>query len=155
MTARNGSTEWHGSVESGSGTIAVGEGTFEGTYSYESRFGEAAGTNPEQLLAAAHSGCFTIALANGLSAARHPPESLRTDARAQLRNLDGVVTLARVDLETEGDVPGVDEPQFQAYAEATKGDCPGSRALAGIPEITLTAKLLRADPAHVPARSDR
>jgi lipoyl-dependent peroxiredoxin len=155
MTARNGSAEWHGSAESGSGTITVGDGTFEGAYSYESRFGEAAGTNPEQLLAAAHSGCFTMALANGLSAAGHPPESLRTKARVQLRNLDGAVMLARIDLETEGDVPGIDERQFQAYAEAAKRDCPVSRALAGIPEIILTAKLLTADSTDVPVRSDR
>jgi osmotically inducible protein OsmC len=145
MTARNGSAEWHGSVKSGSGTITVGDRAFEGAYSYESRFGEAAGTNPEQLLAAAHSGCFTMALANGLSAAGHRPESLRTNARVQLRKLDGAITLARIDLETEGDVPGIDEPQFRAYAEAAKADCPVSRALTGIPEITLTAKLLTAD----------
>src|SRR5258707_4352501 len=141
MTARNGNAEWHGSVETGSGTITVGNGVFEGAYSYESRFGEAAGTNPEQLLAAAHYGCFTMALANGLSAAGHTPESLRTNARVQLRNRDGAITLARIDLETEGDVPGIDERQFQAYAEAAKRDCPVSRALAGIPEFTVTAKL--------------
>ena len=129
MTARNGKAEWHGSVESGSGTITVGDGTFEGAYSYESRFGEEAGTNPEQLLAAAHSGCFTMALANGLSAAGHPPQSLRTNARVQLRNLDGAVTLTRIDLETEGDVPGINEQQFQAYAEAAKRDCPVSPAV--------------------------
>jgi osmotically inducible protein OsmC len=152
MTARNGSAEWHGSVERGSGTI---NGVFEGAYSYESRFGEAAGTNPEQLLAAAHSGCFTMALANGLSAAGHIPESLRTNARVQLRNRDGAITLARIDLETQGDVPGIDERQFQAYAEAAKRDCPVSRALAGIPEITLTAKLGTADPTRVTARSER
>ena len=145
MTARNGKAEWHGSVDSGSGTITVGDGTFESPYSYESRFGEAVGTNPEQLLAAAHSGCFTMALANGLSAAGHPPRSLRTTARVQLRNRDGAITLARIDLETEGDVAGIDERQFQSYAEAAKEDCPVSRALAGIPEITLTAKLLTAD----------
>jgi lipoyl-dependent peroxiredoxin len=155
MTARNGKAEWHGSVESGSGTITVGDGVFEGAYSSESRFGEAAGTNPEQLLAAAHSGCFTMALANALSAAGHPPESLRTNARVQLRNLDGAVTLARIDLETDGDVPGIDEREFQAYAEAAKRDCPVSRALAGIPEIILTARLLTADPVDVRARSDR
>ena len=155
MTARNGSAEWHGSVESGTGTITVGNGVFEGAYSYESRFGEAAGTNPEQLLAAAHSGCFTMALANGLSAAGHTPESLRTTARVQLRNRDGVITLARIDLETEGDVPGIDERQFQAYAEAAKRDCPVSRALAGIPEIALTAKLGTADSSPVTARSER
>jgi osmotically inducible protein OsmC len=155
MTARNGSAEWHGSVESGSGTIAVGNDVFEGAYSYESRFGEAAGTNPEQLLAAAHSGCFTMALANGLSTAGYPPQSLRTNARVQLRNVDGAVTLARIDLETDGDVPGIDVRQFQAYAEAAKRDCPVSRALAGIPEIGLTARLRAADPVDVPARSDR
>jgi osmotically inducible protein OsmC len=155
MTARNGSAEWHGSVESGSGTITVGNDVFEGAYSYESRFGEAAGTNPEQLLAAAHSGCFTMALANGLSAVGHPPQSLRTNARIQLRNVDGAVTLARIDLETDGDVPGIDEREFQAYAEAAKRDCPVSRALAGIPEIVLTAKLLTADSTNVPVRSDR
>jgi osmotically inducible protein OsmC len=104
MTARNGKAEWHGSVESGSGTITVGDGIFEGPYSYGSRFGEAGGTNPEQLLAAAHSGCFTMPLANGLSEAGHPPRSLRTDARVQLRNRDGAPTLARIDLQTEGDV---------------------------------------------------
>src|SRR6476646_638400 len=98
MTARNGSAEWHGSAERGAGTITVGNGVFEGAYSYESRFGEAAGTNPEQLLAAAHSGCFTMALANGLSAAGHPPESLRTEARIHLRNSTGEITLARIDL---------------------------------------------------------
>jgi osmotically inducible protein OsmC len=102
MTARNGSAEWHGNVDSGSGTVTVGDGVFEGSYSYESRFGEASGTNPEQLLAAAHAGCFTMALARGLSATGHPPRWLRTNARVQLRNLDGVVTLTRIDLETEG-----------------------------------------------------
>jgi lipoyl-dependent peroxiredoxin len=141
MTARNGKAEWHGSAESGSGTITVGDGMFEGAYSYESRFGEAAGTNPEQLLAAAHSGCFTMALANGLSAAGHPPKSLHTNARVHLRNHDRTITLARIDLETEGDVPGIDERQFRTYAEAAKRDCPVSRALAAVPEITLTASL--------------
>ena len=155
MTARNGSAEWHGSVERGSGVITVGNGVFESAYSYESRFGEAAGTNPEQLLAAAHSGCFTMALASGLSAAGHPPETLRTDARVHLRNLDGAITLARIDLEADGDVPGIDERQFQAYAEAAKRDCPVSRALAGIPEIILTAKLDTADFTDVPARGER
>ena len=156
MTARNGSAEWRGSVETGSGMITVGDGVLEGAYSYESRFGEAAGINPEQLLAAAaHSGCFTMALANGLSTAGHPPESLRTNACVQLRHLDGAVKLARIDLETEGDVLGIDEREFQEYAEAAKRDCPVSRALAGIPEISLTAKLLTADSIDVPAQSDR
>jgi hypothetical protein len=89
MTVRSGTAEWHGNVQSGSGTVTVGDGVFEGAYSYDSRFGEGKGTNPEQLIAAAHAACFTMALSDILSAAGHPPESLRTDARVQLRNIDG------------------------------------------------------------------
>jgi osmotically inducible protein OsmC len=114
----------------------------------------ALGGNPEQLLADAHSGCFTMALSNGLSAAGHQPESLCTKARVQLRDLDDPITLARIDLETDGNVPGIDERQFQAYAEAATRDFPVSRALAGIPEMILTSKLLTADSTAVPVRSD-
>jgi osmotically inducible protein OsmC len=144
MTARNGSAEWHGNLESGSGAITVGEGVFEGPYSYESRFAEGEGTNPEQLIAAAHAGCFTMALSNILSVAGHAPDSVHTNARVHLRNIDGQPTLARVDLDTEGRVSGIDEEQFQRYAEEAKANCPVSRALAGIPEIVLSAKLVPA-----------
>ena len=144
MTARNGSAEWHGDLEGGSGRITVGEGIFEGAYSYASRFAEGEGTNPEQLIAAAHAGCFTMALANILSAAGHAPRSVRTSARVQLRNIDGAPTLARIDLDTEGDVPGIDAQQFQSHADEAKANCPVSRALAGIPEMALTAKLVSA-----------
>jgi osmotically inducible protein OsmC len=144
MTARNGSAEWRGDLETGSGTITVGDGVFEGAYSFASRFGEGEGTNPEQLIAAAHAGCFTMALSNIMSAAGHAPRSVRTSARVQLRNVDGAPTLTRIDLETEGDVRGVDERQFQGYAEDAKANCPVSRALAGIPEIGLSAKLVAA-----------
>jgi osmotically inducible protein OsmC len=142
MTARNGSAEWRGDLESGSGTVTVGDGIFEGPYSFQSRFAEGDGTNPEQLIAASHAACFTMALSNILSGAGHAPESLHTDARVQLRNVDGAPTLARIDLDTEGRVPGIDEQQFQSYADDAKANCPVSRALAGIPEIVLTAKLL-------------
>jgi osmotically inducible protein OsmC len=141
MTARNGSAEWHGNVESGSGTVTVGDGFFVGPYSYGSRFGEDDGTNPEQLIAAALAACFTMALSSILSVADHEPEWLRTHARVRLRNLDGVPTLARIDLDLEGHVPGVDERQFERYADQAKKSCPVSRALAGIPEIVVTAKL--------------
>lgn len=141
MTVRSGSAEWHGNVEGGSGTVTVGDGVFEGAYSYDSRFGEGQGTNPEQLIAAAHASCFTMALSNILSAEGHAPELLRTNARVQLRNVDGVPTLARINLDTEGRVTGVDQRQFEAYAEEAKRVCPVSRALAGVPEIVLTAKL--------------
>jgi osmotically inducible protein OsmC len=141
MTVRSGAAEWHGNVQSGSGTVTIGDGVFEGAYSYDSRFGEGQGTNPEQLIAAAHAACFTMALSNILSAAGHAPDSLRTNARVQLRNIDGAPTLSRIDLDTEGLVSGVDEQQFQAYADEAKRACPVSRALAGIPEIVLTASL--------------
>jgi osmotically inducible protein OsmC len=120
----------------------VGDGVFEGAYSFASRFAEGEGTNPEQLIAAAHAGCFTMALSNILSGAGHAPESVRTSARIQLRNIDGAPTLTRVDLATEGNVPGIDQQQFQTYAEEAKTNCPVSRALAGIPEIVMSARLL-------------
>jgi osmotically inducible protein OsmC len=142
MTARNGSAEWHGSIERGSGTVSVGDGVLEGAYSYESRFAEGEGTNPEQLIAAAHAACFTMALSSVLGAAGHVPESVHTNARIQLRNIDGDPTLTRIDLETEGRVSGVDEHEFRRHAEEAKVNCPVSRALAGIPEIVLSAKLV-------------
>src|SRR6202022_3829911 len=142
MTVRNGSAEWHGNGESGSGTIPVGDGVLEGAYSYDSRFGEGKGTNPEQLIAAAHAACFTMALSNILSAAGHVPDSVHTNARVQLRNIDGAPTLARIDLDAEGRVTGIDEAEFRRYADEAKANCPVSRALAGIPEIVLSAKLV-------------
>jgi osmotically inducible protein OsmC len=141
MAARNGSAEWKGDLQSGSGTVSVGDGIFEGNYSFASRFEEGEGTNPEQLIAAAHAACFTMALSNALSTNGHPPDSVRTTARVQLRNIEGAPTLTRIDLDTVGTVPGLDEQAFQGYAEQAKAQCPVSRALAGIPEMVLTAKL--------------
>ncbi|HEX4217751.1 MAG TPA: OsmC family peroxiredoxin [Acidimicrobiales bacterium] len=141
MTRRNGSAEWQGSVEHGSGTVTVGDGVFTGAYSYDSRFGEGEGTNPEQLIAAGLAACFTMALSNLLSSAGHVPDSLHTDARVQLRNIDGRPSLTRIDLDSQGRVPDVDEAQFRSYAQEAKANCPVSRALAGIPDIALTANL--------------
>jgi lipoyl-dependent peroxiredoxin len=142
MTARNGSAEWTGDLQSGSGTVVVGDGVFNGQYSFASRFEEGSGTNPEQLIAAAHAACFSMALANILSQAGHAPSSVRTNARVQLRNVDGAPTLTRIDLDTEGRVPGIDDQQFQQYADEAKAGCPVSRALAGVPEIELQANLV-------------
>jgi osmotically inducible protein OsmC len=141
MTARNGTAEWRGDVESGSGRVTVGNGVFDGPYSFASRFEEGDGTNPEQLIAAAHAACFTMALSNLLSVEGHVPDSLRTAAQVHLRNVDGSPTLARIDLDTEGRIPGLEESEFRRYAEQAKEICPVSRALAGIPEIGLTARL--------------
>jgi lipoyl-dependent peroxiredoxin len=141
MTDRTGSAQWHGDLTSGSGTLRIGDGVFEGAYSFRSRFEEGTGTNPEQLIAAAHAACFTMALSNILSEAGHTPESVSTDANVHLRIIDGAPTLTRIDLSTEGRVPGIDAGQFQAFAEDAKANCIVSRALAGVSEIVLTAKL--------------
>jgi osmotically inducible protein OsmC len=142
MAVRNGSAEWRGDLQSGAGTVSVGDGVFEGQYSFASRFEEGTGTNPEQLIAGAHAACFSMALANILSQDGHAPESVSTKANIQLRNVDGAPTLTRVDLETEGRVPGIDQAQFEQYADQAKQGCPVSRALAGIPEIALSATLV-------------
>jgi osmotically inducible protein OsmC len=141
MATRNGSAEWRGDLQTGSGTLTVGEGVFEGAYSFASRFEEGEGTNPEELIAGAHAACFAMALSNMLSADGHPPDSVRTQARVHLRNVDGAPTLAQIELEAEGRVADLDEQEFQRYAEQAKQQCPVSRALAGVPEITLTARL--------------
>jgi|SRR5215203_3019093 len=142
MATRNGSAEWKGDLKGGSGTVTVGDGVFEGAYSFSSRFEEGEGTNPEELLAAAHAACFSMALSLIIGEDGHTPESLRAQARAQLRNVDGAPTIARIDLEVEGSVPGIDEDAFRAYAEEAKAGCVVSRALAGVPEIELSAKLI-------------
>src|SRR3984893_12862110 len=141
MTARNGSADWHGDVRTGSGTITVGDGVFSGPYSYDSRFGEHQGTNPEQLIAAAQAGCFTMAFASKLASGGHPPDLLRTNATVHLRMHEGSITLARLEIETEGRVKDIDEQQFVRYAEDAKATCPVARALSGIPEIVLKAML--------------
>lgn len=142
MAGRNGSAQWQGDLQSGSGTVNVGDGVFEGSYSFKSRFEDGTGTNPEQLIAAAHAACFSMALSNIMASAGHTPESVRTTANVTLRFVDNAPTLTRIDLETEGRVPGIDATQFQKFAEDAKANCPISRALAGIPEIALTARLV-------------
>jgi osmotically inducible protein OsmC len=141
MATRNGSAEWKGDLKGGGGTVTVGDGVFEGQYSFSSRFEEGEGTNPEELLGAAHASCFAMALSLLLSEEGHPPDSVRAQAKVHLRNLDGLPTIARIELEVEGAVPGLDEDGFRALAEKAKAGCPVSRALAGVPEIELAAKL--------------
>jgi osmotically inducible protein OsmC len=141
MTVRDGSAEWRGDVLTGSGKVTVGDGVFEGPYSFASRFGDGEGTNPEQLIAAALAGCFTMALSNLLAEAGHPPESLRTHAVVHLRNSEGEISLSRIDLDTTGHVPGLAGTEFERYGSEAKVSCPVSRALAGIPDITLSSRL--------------
>ena len=142
MATRNGSAEWQGDLRSGSGDLTVGEGAWRGEYSFASRFEEGAGTNPEELLAAAHAACFSMALAGILTEHEHQPRSVRTQARVHLRNVDGQPTIQRIDLNTEGDVADIDEDHFREHAEEAKAGCPVSRALGAVEEIELTARLV-------------
>jgi osmotically inducible protein OsmC len=142
MATRNGSAEWKGDLKGGSGTLRVGDGVFEGAYSFSSRFEDGEGTNPEELLGAAHAACFSMALSLILTEAEHPPDSIRSEAKVQLRLVDGLPTIARIDLEVEGSVPGIDEEAFRGFAEKAKDGCVVSRALAGVPEIGLSASLV-------------
>ena len=137
----NGSAEWKGDVPTGSGTFTAGD-TISGGYTYKSRFEDGPGSNPEQLIAAAHAACFSMALANILAQAGSPPESIHTDARVTLRLVDGAPTITKIVLVTVGRVPGVDESTFMGHAQTAKAGCPVSRALAGVPEITLEASLV-------------
>ena len=143
MAKRNGSAEWRGDLQSGSGNVKVGDGVFAGGYSAKSRVGEGDDpqANPEQLIAAAHAACFSMALSNILATAGHAAESVNTEAKVTLRFVDNAPTITSIALDTVGVVPGIDDAQFQAYAQEAKAGCPVSRALAAVPEITLTAKL--------------
>ena len=139
MPAR-GSAEWKGDLPSGSGTFSAGD-TIGGEYSFKSRFEDGPGANPEQLIAAAHASCFSMALSNILAKAGSPPESVKTDATVTLRMVEGATTITKIELVTTGHVPGIDEDAFLQHAAAAKAGCPVSKALAGVPEITLEAHL--------------
>lgn len=141
MASRNGSAEWHGDVKGGDGTVTVGERAWTGNYSFESRFEDGQGTNPEELLAAAHAGCFSMALSLILGQDGHTPDAIRTTARTTLRQVDGQPTITKIDLETEGEVEGIDQAAFERYAEQAKDGCVVSRALGGVEEMTVTARL--------------
>ena len=140
MPVSKGSAEWKGDVSTGSGTFSAGD-TISGGYTYKSRFEGGPGSNPEQLIAAAHAACFSMALSNILAEAGSPPDSLRTDAAVTLRPVDGVPTITKIALITTGKVPGLDEAAFIEHANTAKAGCPVSRALASVPEITLEASL--------------
>ncbi len=120
--------------------MRLGSGAFEGSYSFKSRMEDGPGTNPEELIGAAHAGCFSMAFANGLSQAGHKPQEIRTVASVHFDKTDAGWGISRIDLATEGSVPGVDEATFKRLADDAKKNCPVSKALAATP-ITLTATL--------------
>jgi osmotically inducible protein OsmC len=135
-----GSAEWKGDLPTGTGTFTAGD-SISGGYTFKSRFQDGPGSNPEQLIAAAHAACFSMALSNILAEAGTPPESVHTDATVTLRFVDGAPTITKIDLVTTGRVPGVDAAAFAEHAQAAKTGCIVSRALAAVPEITLEASL--------------
>ncbi|WP_434742168.1 OsmC family protein [Micromonospora sp. SH-82] len=141
MPIRTASAQWQGNLTEGSGTIRTGKGGLSGNYSFASRFEEGQGTNPEELIGAAHAGCFSMALSKALADAGSPATSVETTAKVHLDKTDAGMTVTRIDLETVGQVPGIDEAQFTTFAEGAKENCPISRLLAPGAQISLTARL--------------
>mgnify|MGYP003574859103 FL=1 len=140
MAVRAASAEWKGNLPKGSGTLETESGAVKGTYSFPSRFEEGAGTNPEELIAAAHAGCFSMAFAHGLAQAGFEAESIKTTAKVHLEKGAEGFGIARIELECVGRVPGLDDATFQEQAAGAKVGCPVSRALSATP-IELTAVL--------------
>jgi osmotically inducible protein OsmC len=138
---RNAEAEWKGSVAAGTGKIKLGSGAFEGAYSFNSRFGDdTKATNPEELIAAAHAGCFTMALSAALGKAGFTPTKIETRATVKLEKKGEAFVIPSIALETEAEVPEIQDEEFQALAKNAKDNCPVSKVLAGA-EISLTARL--------------
>lgn len=141
MPIRNATAVWDGSIMEGQGTMKLGSGAFEGRYSFGSRFEDAAGTNPEELIGAAHAGCYSMALSGNLGRAGHAPEHITTRAKVHIVKDGNGFTISKIELDCEAKVPGMSDAAFQETARTTKETCPVSRALAGA-EITLEARLV-------------
>ena len=140
MATRTGSAVWDGTLKEGKGRMKLGSGAYEGPYSFSSRFENGAGTNPEELIGAAEAGCFSMAFSANLSKAGHPPKHINTTAKVNLEQVAGGFKITSIDLDTEAEVPGIDQAKFNELAEQTKKTCPVSVTLAGT-EIKLNARL--------------
>jgi len=141
MAIRNASARWTGTLTEGNGVLRTGKGGYEGPYSFSSRFEEGEGTNPEELIGAAHAGCFSMFLAKLLTDAGHPPTSVETSAKVHLERTDAGMTVTRIELDSAVQAPGLAPADLSEHAEAAKSDCPISRLLAPGTEITLAARL--------------
>ena len=141
MPVRSSEAVWMGSLLEGRGTIRLESGSFAGDYSFRSRFVNGKGTNPEELIAAAHAGCYSMALSAGLTRAGHPPTSIRTAAHVYLEKDGEGFGITKIELETYAMVPKISEAEFLEQVEAAKTGCPVSRLLASV-EITLSARLV-------------
>ncbi|MEJ5309633.1 MAG: OsmC family protein [Anaerolineae bacterium] len=142
MITRTASAVWEGNLVKGKGELRLGSGALEGAYSFASRFENGMGTNPEELIGAAHAACFSMALSHMLAEAGFTPTRVATRAAVRMDKVESGFKIVRVDLTTEAEVPGIDEATFLEHAHAAKTGCPISQALAGV-EITLTAQLVK------------
>jgi len=140
MITRTASAVWEGNLVKGKGEVRLGSGAFEGAYSFTSRFEDGMGTNPEELIGAAHAGCFSMALSGILAEAGFTPTRVATKAAVKMDKINDGFKIVRIDLTTEAEVPGIDEATFLTHAQAAKAGCPVSQALASV-ETTLTAQL--------------
>ncbi len=138
---RTADAVWNGDLQSGAGTMKTGSGALDGPFSFKSRMQDGTGTNPEELIGAAHAGCFSMQFSAMLAHAGFPPERVHTAAKVHFGPVDGGFAIDKIELTTEGVVPGIDDAKFQELAAGAKANCPVSKALAATP-ITLSAKLL-------------
>ncbi|MEW6322027.1 MAG: OsmC family protein [Acidobacteriota bacterium] len=141
MAVRQSEAQWMGSLKEGSGSMKLGSGAYEGPFTFVSRFEQGKGTNPEELLGAAHAGCFSMALGAALGRAGFTPTRIHTVAKVHLGTSGAGPAITQIDLEVEGEVPGLDAAAFEQHAEGAKTGCIVSRALAGVPTVTLKATL--------------
>ena len=142
MIKRKAYAVWNGSIKNGSGTVELGSGAFKGQYSFGSRFEEGVGTNPEELIGAAHAGCFSMALSLELSNAGYTVDEISTEAIVSLDKDDGGFKIPSIKLVTKARVPGIEMKDFAEFASAAKANCPVSKALTGV-DIQLEAYLLK------------
>lgn len=142
MPIRKAKAEWSGDLLSGKGNLATETGSFNGQYSFSSRFEEGTGTNPEELIAAAHAGCYSMALSAGLAKGGYKPISVKTEDQVYIEKLEEGFRITKIVVNCEAVVEGIDEATFQTYAENTKNTCPVSKALTGT-TFELNAKLVQ------------
>ncbi|MDQ3758717.1 MAG: OsmC family protein [Actinomycetota bacterium] len=141
MPKRTATAQWKGNIREGSGTVGLGSGAWEGPYSARSRFEDAPESNPEELLGAAHAGCFTMALSLILGNEGHEPETLSTEATVHLKQEDGGFVIPKIELSVRGKVPGIDQDEFAKHATTAKEVCPLSKALASVEDVSVDARL--------------
>ncbi len=142
MQTNNAQAQWKGSLKEGSGKMKLGSGSYEGEYSFATRFENKGGTNPDELVGAALAGCYSMAMSLGLEGEGFTPNSIDTKAEVDFGLVDGHPKISQIRLNTKADIPGINNEQFQQIAEATKKGCPVSQALSGV-DIQLEAELIQ------------